>query len=181
MDSSREIRSMIMVAFPCPPIEMSDGQNSHDLISFLIDAVSRRNDNRQNANRKLEQERLTLDFLDDFPNCSTIEEIENCMSRFTRDYMLTYFPIMHEIRFNSIIYTNNAVKQQLCSWIAAQYILNNEDCNAIDFLHLTPEKLYFVARDLVKKSKDITWTIDANSNNNGDSQQLEFFQKTKAS
>lgn len=158
MDSSREIRSMIMVAFPCPPLEMSNGKNSHDLIAFLMDVASRRNDDAENAKRKSEQECLTLDFLDDFPNCSTIEELENCMIRFTRDYMLTYFPIMHEIRFSPIIYTNNNVKQQLCSWIAAQYILDNENCSAIDFLHLPVEKLYILARDLIKKSKDITWT-----------------------
>lgn len=171
MDSSREIRSMILSAFPCPPLEMDNGKNSHDLLAYLIDLTARRN--IRSDKRKSDQEILTLDFIDDFPKCKTEQELENCMTRFTRDYMLLYFPVMHEIRFNPIDSIKLPIKKQLCSWIAAQYIMNQEECDGSDFLHMSSLELYRLASQLIKTANLVSCKEPISRTENGNSRSLE--------
>ena len=174
MDSSREIRSMILASFLCPPLQMENDQNSHDIIAYLIDIAARRNVEKENKIRQDEQELLTLNYIDDVTHCKTEEELFNCMTRFTRDYMLTYVPIVHDMKFQRFDAIIPPIKKQLCSWIAAQHILNGENCDGKDFEHMTPVNLYFLASTLIK-----TTNCSIRENNteicNGDSRNVESY------
>jgi len=160
MDSTREIRAMIMASFPSPPIPLSDGGNSHDMIAYLIDVAARRQNPQEDMVRREKQESLCLDYCDDVGNCTDETELFNCMTRFNREYMLTYCPIMHEIRFLPFDAIKPPLKKLLCSWIAAQKILQGEDSRGEEFEHFSPLTLYFIAAETIKNAKSVAYEKD---------------------
>lgn len=146
MDSSREIRSMILVAFPCPPLPMEGSGrfvNSHDMLAYLIDVAARREDKADNAKREKNQEVLMVQYEKDMKLCRSETETWNAMTMFTRQYMMTYSVIMHEARFLPFDAITPPLKKQLCSWLAAQHILQGDDhvCGSM-FEHLDAWPLY---------------------------------------
>jgi hypothetical protein len=102
MDSSREIRSMIMASFPCPPLPMEGNSrflNSHDLLAYLIDVAARRDDKADNSLREKNQVALLVQYDKDIRACSSEKETWDVMTSFTRLYMMTYHSVLHETRF----------------------------------------------------------------------------------
>jgi len=100
MDSTREIRAMMMASFPCPPLAMEGSSrfpNSHDMLAYLVDVAARRNVKKENEERQRSQERLLHDFIVcALPGSKSEEETWEAMTHFTRQYMMTYSPVMHE-------------------------------------------------------------------------------------
>ena len=173
MDTSREIRAMIMASFPSPPLPLTNGGNSHDLIAYLIDVVARRMDPAEDKIRKDKQDLLCLEYCEDVVNCTNETELFNCMTRFNREYMLTYFPIMHEIRFLPFDSIKPPLKKLLCSWIASQKILQGIECSGEEFEHLHPVSLYFLSAEVIKKANSPSCLSEKNSSQNGNSIELE--------
>jgi hypothetical protein len=146
-DSSREIRAMTMASFPCPPLPVvgadvfGDTQtvNSHDLLAFLINTAARRDVLSENEQRVLQQQRLIESYQKSISN--SIDPWSD-MTRFTRDYMMTYSPAMHNVRFLPFDASTPPVKAQVCSWLAAQHILQDKQARAGQFKDLSHDALY---------------------------------------
>lgn len=147
MDSAREIRAMTMASFPCPPLPMIGADvfgntqtvNSHDLLAFLINTAARRDVESENKKRIEDQVQLHDEYLKTI-KCSKDPWAD--MTRFTRSYMMTYSPAMHNLRFLPFDASTPPVKAQVCSWLAAQYILNDKEARADEFQGLSLQELY---------------------------------------
>lgn len=150
MDSSREIRSMMMASFPCPPLPLKDGGNSHDLISFLVDVAARRNVVQENKSRETEQKKLTEMYYYQLENSSKVNDIWESMTNFTRFYLMTYAPNAHSVRFDHMENITPSQKEQICSWLAAQHILKGDhQCCGKFFENKTLDNLYVCCRDIL--------------------------------
>jgi hypothetical protein len=152
MDSSREIRAMMMASFPCPPLPM-DGSgrfiNSHDMIAYLVDVAARRGDSKGDQHRQIIQRALVADFEKNIVGCTTEDETWHAMTNFTRSYMMSYHVSMHEARFLSFDCVSPALKAQVCSWLAAQHIIQGDDqVSGSFFQHLDPWPLYRRCKDI---------------------------------
>jgi hypothetical protein len=174
MDSSRELRAMIMASFPCPPLPMQGIErwvNSHDQIAYLIDVAARRNVASENETRRKLQFQLTNNYIQNIKNCNTEAETWNVMTKFTRDYMMTYHPCMHEARFSSFDAITLPLRKQVCSWLAAQYIMQGDDnVKAENFQNLPVWSLYNQCRKVFCVANDATCnSIDVCNVQNGSS------------
>jgi hypothetical protein len=148
MDSTRELRAMTMATFPCPPLPMVGANlygdkaivNSHDLLSFLINTAARRDMKSENEARVAQQFKLYESY---FKSLALGTDLFETMTRFTRDYMMTYTHAMHYLRFLPFDAATPPIKHQVCSWLAAQHILKGvENANAGQFLDLHHDSLY---------------------------------------
>jgi hypothetical protein len=184
MDSSRELRAMIMASFPCPPLPMQGREpflNSHDMIAYLIDVAARRNVPSENDIRQKLQLSLTEDYIKKIQECKTEEEAWNMMTNFTRYYMMTYHEGMHETRFLPYDAITPPLKTQICSWLAAQYIIQGQsEVTSDQFQNLSVSILYKKCRDVFCEAKDVS-RIDINSCNvqNGGSLFVDVNETTK--
>jgi hypothetical protein len=150
MDNTREIRAMMMASFPCPPLPLQEGGNSHDLVSFLVDVAARRNVVQENKTRELEQKKLTDMYFYQLENSAKINDIWNAMTSFTRFYLMTYAPNAHSVRFNDMENITPPLKQHVCSWLAAQHILKGDHlCSGKYFEHKSLEDLFICCRDIL--------------------------------
>lgn len=150
MDTTREIRAMTMAAFPCPPLPVERGSSSHDLIAFLIDVAARRNMPAENTRRKELQEQITAAYLEELVNSEPFD----AMTKFTRNYALSYTPNAHDIRFNPFDTMCPMLHEQVCSWLAAQHILDGDaSASGFSFSHLPPAKLLEACADVILKRK----------------------------
>lgn len=186
MDSSREIRAMMMASFPCPPLPMEGSCrfiNSHDMIAYLVDVAARRADPKSDAHRQTIQKSLVMEYERNIPGCTTEEDTWQAMTTFTRSYMMSYNVLMHEARFLTFDCLTAPLKAQVCSWLAAQHILQGDDqVNGGFFQHLEPWPLYRRCKDInnnagamcATRSDDVMLTI------HGDPDQLEQLKATAA-
>ena len=178
MDSTREIRAMTMAAFPCPPLPMEGSSrfiNSHDMIAYLIDVAARRADPASDGHRQKIQSSLVAEYERDIAGCLSEEETWQVMTMFTRSYMMSYNVLMHEARFLPFDCLSPTLRAQVCSWLAAQHILQGDDqVNGSFFQHLEPWPLYRRCRDINNNAGAIAVTRCASSSSlDGDSDQLE--------
>lgn len=147
MDTAREIRSMTMVTFPCPPIPMVSTDihnetkiaNSHDLLSFLINTAARRDIKSENESRIATQVKLYDAY---FKALSDGTDLWTAMTTFTRSYMMTYTHAMHYLRFLQFDASPPSVRYQTCSWLASQYILRGIEAKAEQFADLPHDLIY---------------------------------------
>jgi len=124
--------------------------NSHDMLAYLIDVAARRGDPKDNEKRQKNQDILLRDFVENIVLCRAEQETWDAMTKFTRLYMMTYSPIMHEARFLPFDALSTPLKKQVCSWLAAQHILQGDDQVKGDFFeHLSPWPLYQRCRDIM--------------------------------
>lgn len=150
MDSSREMRAMMMAAFPCPPLPMDGGMNSHDALAYLVDVAARRDIARENEDRHVLQIKLTNSFLDELKAAETENDIWTAMTMFTRRYMMSYSPNTHDTRFMPPDAISVPLKRQLSSWLAAQYILQgDETALGVHFEGRSASQLYSMCRDSI--------------------------------
>jgi hypothetical protein len=160
MDSSREIRSMIMASFPCPPLPMESSSrflNSHDLLAYLIDVAARRDDKKDNSQREKNQVALLVQYNKDIKECHSEKETWDVMTSFTRLYMMTYHSVLHETRFLTFDSVAPPLKKQVCSWLAAQHILRGDsEARGDMFEGLEPWQLYQRCRDMVRSEAEYT-------------------------
>ena len=144
MDSLRELRSLHMVLFPCPPIPIlcTRGDtlvktNSHDLLAMLVNVAIQRNKESENTIRAEKQAALTDTFFD-----GKYENIELKMQTFTRDWLLTYSDGVRDLRFLPLDDTTPKIREQAQAWLAAQLILGGEESKAEDFKHTPISEWY---------------------------------------
>lgn len=142
--TTREIRAMVMVAFPCPPLPMlgtnGDGEeaevNSHDFLSMLMNTAALRADAKADRAREEAQARLTAAYL------AALRDANNplhTMQAFTRDYMATYGPVA-DVRFRSG--ASQRIEEQQHAWLRAQYILRDREVEDVgDWVRQTVEVL----------------------------------------
>ena len=144
MDTSREMRAMAMVAFPCPPLPVSgagqDGSpkviNSHDLLAFLMNTAALRRMEGEDQDRMQAQAAL----IDAFAQGPLDWE---AMTSFSRSYMMLYCPsYLHQLRFLPGDAITPRLRAQVCQWLAARHILQGQPARAEEFRHLTPAQLY---------------------------------------
>lgn len=184
MDSTRELRAMIMVSFPCPPLPMmsdTDGsvQNSHDFLAYLIDVAGRRGMHAEDSERCRKQEKLLVDFERVIGLCQDEASTWETMTCFTRDYMMTYHVVTHAIRFLPFSAVNPKLKRAVCSWLASQYILKDDPyCQGCFFEHLEPWPLY---RECVKNTAFSFISLgDGSPASHGNTGELGSLQETEA-
>ena len=150
---TREIRSMILAAFPCPPLPMEGSDrflNSHDMLAFLIDVAARRDNAAENAKRQTHQQALTSQYLKDLQKCEDEESTWNTMTLFMRQYMMTYHCVMHETRFLPFDLITPPMRKQVCSWLASQHILQGDNqVTGSMFEHMKPWPLYERCRNMI--------------------------------
>lgn len=154
MDTSAEIRAMLLVAFPCPPLPLVsqrvEGEekvsSSHDALSFCIDATARINDPKRNHQREALQEKLVANF---HKQIELGFDLHATMTTFTRAYMQSYFPEKFmDARFLPFDYADNELLMRVREWLAAREIVSgNEFASSKDHEWKDPHHLY---RDCAK-------------------------------
>ncbi len=148
---------MTMATFPCPPLPMIGSNlhnedvivNSHDLLSFLMNTAARRDVKAENEARVPRQQELYKQY---FAALAKGGDLWGIMTTFTRSYMMTYTHAMHSLRFFPFDAAPPPVKKQVCSWLAAQLILQGDsDAKADDFLDMGHDKLYSKCALVIQK------------------------------
>ena len=159
-DSSAEMRSMMMVMHPCPPLPIVGAvingrphhADSHDSLAFCIDIVARRGDERENRSREEAQTAWVGAYVQTLRALGPRQNVYDVMCDFTRLYIQSYFPRANmDIRFAPIEDIHPRMQQRVCEWLAARQIvdLDKEDARAEDHYHKTPTQLYAECASLI--------------------------------
>ena len=147
MDSSREMRAMAMVAFPCPPLPVAgvnkDNEpiviNSHDMLAFLMNTAALRDVASENAARLKRQKALQREYV---AMCKT-GDTWGAMTNFTRLYMMSYCPAaLNQVRFLPFDAATPPLRAQVRGWLAARHILAGQEATAADFEGIHDDTLY---------------------------------------
>ena len=157
MDTARELRSMTMATFPCPPLPMIGADihgdervmNSHDLLSFLVNTAALRDVKTENELRVSKQLALYESY---FTALTDGTDTWTAMTTFTRSYMMTFTHAMHYIRFLPFDASPHTVRRQVCSWLAAQHILNGNEAKAEQFADLPYDLLLSRCANVVQEA-----------------------------
>ena len=142
-DPNREIRTMILVMLPYPPlpvmaarVEADSGvlqedavTTSHTFVAKILDEALARNDFEMNRERKGRQTRVFQEFLHVMAtegfSCD-MERLYLIFCRFTLQHIGTFFPPNHtlDIRFQPFSYTTKGDKThaKVAEYLAAQSI-----------------------------------------------------------
>jgi hypothetical protein len=142
-DSDRELRAMVLLVLPYPPlpllatrIEVDDGRllddgvttTSHTLFAKALAETTWRNDASANAERMARQKRVFQEFLhamaaEGFATTDP-ERLYLLYCRFTLEHLATYLPPGHpiDVRFQPYSYTTkgDATHRKLAEYMAAQ-------------------------------------------------------------
>lgn len=169
-DSDREIRTMILLTLPYPPlpllaarIEPDDGRlhddgvtTSHTLLAKALYDCTWRNDPAANAERRGSQQRVLHEFLrvmaeEGFATTDP-DRLYRIYCAFTIKHLSTYLPPGHamEVRFQPLSYIvrGDATHRKLAEYMAAQSIFY-EDAVPItreQYLRRKPSELLFELR-----------------------------------
>lgn len=141
-DPNREIRTMILLSLPYPPIpvlatrvEQDDGRlhddevtTSHTFIAQGLHEATARNDTAYNKERKKRQKKVFQDFLHSMAtegfSCDRVEQLYDIYCRFSVAHIATYFPPGHpiDIRFQPLSYVvrNDKCHTKMAEYMAAQ-------------------------------------------------------------
>ena len=147
MDTSREMRAMAMIAFPCPPLPVAGVNrnnepiviNSHDLLAFLMNTAALRDVASENAVRQRLQMKLQIEYE------TTLKSGDawGTMTNFTRRYMMSYCPAaLDQVRFLPFDASTPPIRAQVRGWLAARHILADQEAKAKDFDGLHDDVLY---------------------------------------
>jgi len=148
MDSSREMRAMAMIAFPCPPLPVvgvnKDNEpiviNSHDMLAFLMNTAALRDVPSENAVRLQRQKTLQREYS---TICKSGGDTWGAMTNFTRLYMMSYCPTaLDQVRFLPFDASTPPLRAQVRGWLAARHILADQEAKAEDFDGLHDDALY---------------------------------------
>lgn len=182
MDSTREIRAMIMASFPCPPLPMATGHgfiNSHDFLAYLIDVAARRNITTENQERQCKQQTLVKQYLQDLKLCNSESELWDVMTMFTRMYAMTYHQIAHELRFFPFDSITPPLKHQVCSWLAASEILSGKENSMGHMFHgLGPFDLYKKCQQILLDANYVTGNFGTLVDNDGSAIHMDVIETT---
>lgn len=140
-DPNREVRTMILLTLPYPPmpvlathVEADDGRlhddevtTSHTFIAKGLEEAMARNDKSYNRERKKRQQKVFQDFLHVMANegfaCDP-ERLYLIYCRFSLGHIATYFPPMHpvDIRFQPYGYVtkNDKCHRKMAEYMAGQ-------------------------------------------------------------
>jgi hypothetical protein len=152
-DSSAEMRAIMMLMFPCPPVPVvasrvtSDWDyaqmSSHDSLAFCVDVMGRRLNWADNEARKRTQMRLTDEFLawvkawawqmDPEKKPTTVSDDDyHTVCEFNHAYMSSYFPQKKnmDIRFNPIDEADARMLSRMREWLAAREVVQEKNENA---------------------------------------------------
>ncbi len=141
-DSDREIRAMILLTLPYPPLPVlaariedgllaSDGvTTSHTLLAKALADSAWRNDPAANSERMARQQRVFREFLHAMATegfaTTDPERLYLLYCRFTLDHLATYLPPGHpiDVRFQPFSYTTKGdpTHRKLAEYMAAQSI-----------------------------------------------------------
>jgi hypothetical protein len=143
-DPNREIRTMVLLALPYPPlpvlaarIELDDERlhedgvtTSHTLIAMGLNDAMARKDTKANGERKERQMGVFRQFLHAMGTegffCD-VERLYLLFCRFSLDHIATYFPVGHrlDIRFQPLSYAvrGDKVHAKMAEYLAAQSLL----------------------------------------------------------
>lgn len=140
-DPNREIRTMILLSLPYPPmpvmatrVEQDDGRlqddevtTSHTLIAQGLHEATARNDRAYNKERKKRQQQVFQDFLHCMATegfACNVEQLYAIYCRFSLDHIATYFPPGHpiDIRFQPLSYVamRDKCHTKMAEYMAAQ-------------------------------------------------------------
>jgi hypothetical protein len=175
-DPNREMRTMVLLALPYPPMpvlatrfEQDDGRlledavtTSHTFIARALDEAMARNNQVENSERMLRQRACFRGLLQTMVAegfaCSP-ERLYLIYCRYTLDHIATYFPVGYplDIRFQPYGYTvrGDAVHAKLAEYMAGQSIFF-EDPHPISraqYLHYEPHELLSALRDRLGRVK----------------------------
>jgi hypothetical protein len=140
-DPNREIRTMILLTLPYPPLpvlaartELDDGRlhedevtTSHTFIAQGLQEAMARNDRSYNRDRKRRQQKVFQDFLHAMATegfaCDD-ERLYQIYCRFSMGHLATYFPPFHpiDVRFQPLSYIvrNDKCHDKMAEYMAAQ-------------------------------------------------------------
>jgi len=120
------------------------------MLAYLVDVAARRNVTVENVTRQRKQESLIKDYTENVVRCKNEEETWNSMTMFTRLYMMSYHLRMHEARFLPFDAISPPIRRQVCSWLAAQHIMQGDDqVQGHFFENLEPWPLYQRCKDIL--------------------------------
>jgi hypothetical protein len=169
-DTMREMRTMIMLCLPYPPlpvlaarIEDGDGRlqeddvtTSHTFIAKGLQDSMLRNDQALNGQRLQRQQRVLQEFLHAMAtegfHCDP-ERLYLIYCRFTLEHIATYFPPGHplDIRFKPLSYIVKGDRShlKLAEFLAGQSILHEDPApiSRSQYLHYEPIELFNAVRD----------------------------------
>lgn len=140
-DSNREIRTMILLTLPYPPLpvlaartELDDGRlhedevtTSHTFIAQGLQEAMARNDKPFNRERRKRQQKVFQDFLHAMATegfaCDD-ERLYRIYCSFSLGHLATYFPPLHpiDVRFQPLAYVarNDRCHVKMAEYMAAQ-------------------------------------------------------------
>jgi hypothetical protein len=169
-DSDREIRAMVLLTLPYPPlpllaarVELDDGRlhddgvtTSHTLLAKALSDCAWRNDPAINAERRGSQRRVLQEFLHVMAEEGFATPDPECLYRiycaFTIKHLATYLPPGHpmEVRFQPLSYIvkGDRTHQKLAEYMAAQSIFFEDPVPITreQFLQREPKQLLFDLR-----------------------------------
>lgn len=171
-DSMREMRTMVLLSLPYPPLpvlaaclDQDDGRlqddgvtTSHTFIAKGLNESMARADHAANRERMERQRLVFQQFLHAMATegftCDS-ERLYLIYCRFTLEHIATYFPVGHplDIRFQPLSYICKGDKThlKLAEYLAGQSILYEDrpHVERSQYLHFEPEEMFMVARDRI--------------------------------
>lgn len=144
-DNLREMRAMILLSLPYPPLpvtasqlETDDGRlhdeattTSHTFLARCLQGAVERGDTWSDENRRAKQTDLLDRFLAEIGKPERPQDIYTLYCRFTAQYISTYFPSDHrlEINFRPLdwVTRGDPVHRKMTEYLAAQSILYEDD------------------------------------------------------
>ena len=163
MDSTRELRSMAMLGFPCPPLPMlmvheeSGGQvvrSSHDLIGKFMDICGQRMDAECDRVRLETQDALTKWYIRALQETKSVGEAYELMTSFTRKYMQSYFPGgTQDVRFVGLDSVPKNVVDSARGWMVGRCIMGGARDETVEpHKHKGAEEVYRDCVAVVKRN-----------------------------
>ena len=172
-DPNRELRAMVLVSLPYPPlpvlaarVELDDGRlhedastalTSHTLIAHGLDEAMARNRPEENADRKERQMDVFRRFLHAMATegffMQSPEPLYQLYCRFTLEHIATYFPPGHpvDIRFQPLasITRGDPFHGKMAEYMASQSVLQEDSVPTTRAQYLQQDfaQMLFAARD----------------------------------
>lgn len=167
MDSTRELRSIQMVLFACPPLPIECKRNnevtianSHDLLAMLINVAMRRENEKENTKRAERQAEL----MDEYWSDKELD-IEKKMQHFTRQWMMSYTQGIRDVTFLPLDRATPKVIEQVKGWLKAQYVLTKTSPQNMHDLGI--KQLYHLCFEKKKESNTVTFDDNCEDHNAG--------------
>jgi hypothetical protein len=110
-----------------------------------------------------------------------VDALWNVMTMFTRNYMMSYCPVMHETRFLCFDAITLPLRHQTCAWLAAQHILKGNAAACGDqFMHLAPRELYLACQNIFCDANALSGLPDSGETQDGSTFELDVVEAAEA-